>query len=121
MKKLISLLLVAVLVLSCCNLAFAASRNAETRASFSTSAGLAHVSGSTYALWGQITGSASDSLTIYVELYKSGSLVTTLSGSGAGPSVYREKNVSLTSGTYTLKITGTSSTGTNTTKRNVVI
>ena len=121
MKKIISLLLVTMMMLSCCSFAFAESQKMETRAGFRTDAGLAHVSGSTYSLWGQIIGSAGDSLSITVEVYKSGSYITGLSGSGTGPTVYKSKNVSLASGTYTLKITGTSSTGTNTTTKNVVI
>lgn len=121
MRKTIALIIVAVIILFCCGLALASGKDIESRATVEADGGLSRISGSTYLLWGAASGASGDSLGITVKVYKGGSFITEVSGSGTGPYLYKSKNVNFSSGTYTLKITATSSTSTDSLTKNVVI
>lgn len=121
MKKIISLLLVIVMMLSCCSFALANNKKLETRATVQPDAGLTYISGNTYNLWGRVLGSGGETLSISVNVYKDGVFITNLYGSGAGPIVNKNKNVYLSSGTYILQIVGSSPTDTNSKTKYIVI
>lgn len=121
MRKIIALFIVTVIILFCCGLALASGKDIMSRATVEADGDLSRVSGSTYLLWGSASGTSGDSLSISVKVYKGGSYITEISGSGSGPFLYKSRNVTLSSGTYTLKITATSSTSTDSLTKNVVI
>ena len=65
-----------------------------------------------YELWGQINGTAGESLTIRVKLYEGNTYITEIFNSGKGPTVHASKNIILSSDEYRLDITGTTATHT---------
>ncbi|HPK15730.1 MAG TPA: hypothetical protein PKW41_07020 [Clostridia bacterium] len=121
-KRILSILLIAILVFSYCGSSLAVpSQSLQPRAAGIVTGGLAHISGSIYELWGSIRGVSSDQLTIRVVLYKGSNYITEISNSGSGPYVETSMNVILSSGTYTLYIYGTTPTNSPQTTKTVTI
>lgn len=113
MKRVTIFALVCLMVLAYCTSTLATPEPIQPYAHGTVSGGLTPQSNGKYLLWGQITGSPSDTLTIHAVLRdSSGGYITDVYNSGRGPSVIASKTVTLASGTYYIHINGTTPTHT---------
>ncbi len=109
-KRLFSLFLSLIIVLTYCSYALAAQDSVEPRNSAVVHGGLTPI-GEQYELWGRINGAAVDYLSIRVELRsEAGSYITGASRGAQGPSVTASTYVTLPSGTYYIYLYGTTPT-----------
>lgn len=114
-RKVLSILLAAVLCIATCNIAYAeqqpepevavvavdANGIIVPMATISLSCGLTHVSGSTYRLWAVVTCPAVENLRVYVYLYDSnGNTVASVYNTAYSHSVTAATLVNLSPGSY---------------------
>ena len=106
--RILAMLLMVVLVFSAMMPAYAQTADSSfTRADNTVSCGLSRNDDGTYRLWGCLSSITSSNLSITIKLYTSGgSLVASCSKSTVGTYLYKNKNISVPSGSYTVKVVG---------------
>lgn len=118
MKKKVLCIALALLMCMMVTAPTFADSEAETppeRADITVSFGLKHISGSTYRMWAIINNPMEVSVHATITLYDASyNYITSISKTSSNPTIRLSKDVSLSSGTYHLRLTVTADGATHT-------